>query len=222
MSSKLFKILLTTVFFCMSETAHAQWAVSISLSSGDYVDPYTTIGVDLEATNGYDSDFDIFNMSPPWSPYLDGYIYHNDWGQFNGPYARDIRDGNDLNQEWHVSINEEGITDSITVEISLEDPCCWEIIVDTQGQTDTLLNYLSYTIPPSDSDLILSATSLCTQGDLNQDGESDILDIVGLVAIIMDINTEPGFCQLCAVDFNGDEILDILDIVALVSSILNS
>ncbi len=65
--------------------------------------------------------------------------------------------------------------------------------------------------------------SLCnyesyTPGDVNDDGVSDILDIVLAVAIIMG-QEEPLQYQLCSFDFNNDGENNILDIVLGINGI---
>ena len=56
-------------------------------------------------------------------------------------------------------------------------------------------------------------------GDLNQDSNLDILDIVQLLNIILNSDTPTNY-QLLAGDMNQDQILNILDIVSLVNIIL--
>ena len=56
----------------------------------------------------------------------------------------------------------------------------------------------------------------CTlEGDLNDDGTPNVLDIVLLVNLVLGGN-EPGDCS----DVNGDGILNVLDIVLLVNIVL--
>ena len=54
-------------------------------------------------------------------------------------------------------------------------------------------------------------------GDLNSDGEINILDVVGLVNIILGISPDNP-----AGDLNQDGIYNVLDIVQLVNIILGS
>ena len=61
-----------------------------------------------------------------------------------------------------------------------------------------------------------SNCSDCTMGDVNSDGNIDILDVVAMVNYIL--NSDVGID--CA-DINGDLNIDILDIVAVVNIILN-
>ena len=54
-------------------------------------------------------------------------------------------------------------------------------------------------------------------GDVNQDGDINVLDVVSLVSIVLDANPE----YIEAGDMNQDGQLDVLDIVSLVQIILN-
>jgi len=56
-------------------------------------------------------------------------------------------------------------------------------------------------------------------GDSNNDGNSDVLDIVSIVNTILG-STPPTFFE-CAADQNGDGSVDVLDIVAIVNCILS-
>ena len=61
--------------------------------------------------------------------------------------------------------------------------------------------------------------SLCTAGDINNDGTLDILDIVSMINIIIDAPDLTNI-ESCASDMNSDGIIDILDIVTLINSIM--
>ncbi len=58
------------------------------------------------------------------------------------------------------------------------------------------------------------------QGDINEDGSIDVLDIVALVIEILDGGLAD--CALEAADYNTDGTIDVLDIVAMVSIILGN
>ena len=60
-----------------------------------------------------------------------------------------------------------------------------------------------------------------TLGDLNEDFEIDILDIVILINVILE-NTSSESHQIWAGDINQDAYLDVLDIVVLIQLIINS
>ena len=57
-------------------------------------------------------------------------------------------------------------------------------------------------------------------GDINFDGEIDILDVVLVVNFALNI-TEPTSDQSYAADVNGDGVIDVLDIVNIVNLILS-
>ncbi|NQU66336.1 MAG: hypothetical protein HQ510_00200 [Candidatus Marinimicrobia bacterium] len=57
-------------------------------------------------------------------------------------------------------------------------------------------------------------------GDVNNDGEVNILDVITVVNIILGINDTPTEYQLWAADINSDGAVDILDTVIIVNVIL--
>ncbi len=57
-------------------------------------------------------------------------------------------------------------------------------------------------------------------GDINVDGNLDVLDIVALVAHILNTNPLPGY-QACHADINDSGTIDILDVVIIVDMIIN-
>ncbi|MBC8196400.1 MAG: T9SS C-terminal target domain-containing protein [Candidatus Marinimicrobia bacterium] len=65
---------------------------------------------------------------------------------------------------------------------------------------------------------VFNANAMSMLGDLNQDGTINILDIVRVVAIILD--DDPTEYELWAGDVNGDGEIDVLDIVLLIGIIL--
>lgn len=58
------------------------------------------------------------------------------------------------------------------------------------------------------------------KGDLNQDNEINVLDIVQMVNIILTVDPEIDTCLFWSADVNDDEQVNVLDIVNLVSLIL--
>ncbi len=58
-------------------------------------------------------------------------------------------------------------------------------------------------------------------GDINADGEINVLDIVQLVGFILG-TSNPNDTQIALGDLNGDWVLNVLDVVALVNIILDS
>ena len=65
------------------------------------------------------------------------------------------------------------------------------------------------------------SSSICTAGDINDDGILDILDIVSMINIIID-PSELTDSEFCASDMNSDNIIDILDIVTLINTIMDN
>jgi hypothetical protein len=58
-------------------------------------------------------------------------------------------------------------------------------------------------------------------GDINADGEINVLDVVQLVGFILG-TSNPNDTQIASGDLNGDGVLNVLDVVALVNIILGS
>ena len=65
------------------------------------------------------------------------------------------------------------------------------------------------------------SSTICTAGDINNDGVLDILDIVSMINIIID-SSELTDSEFCASDMNSDNIIDILDIVTLINAIMDN
>ena len=57
------------------------------------------------------------------------------------------------------------------------------------------------------------------QGDVNDDGAIDVLDVVIVIGIIIETHI-PTDDELAAADMNNDGMVDVLDIVILVNAIL--
>ena len=60
----------------------------------------------------------------------------------------------------------------------------------------------------------------CDMGDMNEDGNINVIDIVQIVNIILSTE-EPSNDELCSGDINEDGNLNVMDIVSLVQMILN-
>ena len=58
-------------------------------------------------------------------------------------------------------------------------------------------------------------------GDINADGDINVIDVVQLVNFILG-NTSPSENEASAADLNSDGLLNILDVVVLVSIILGN
>ena len=63
----------------------------------------------------------------------------------------------------------------------------------------------------------------CAQGDLTNDYDVNVLDVVSMVNIILQLPSEddPWNFWLCAGDLNGDGTINVLDVISLVNIILN-
>tara|TARA_Y100001970_G_scaffold197740_1_gene240538 strand:+ start:3286 stop:7569 length:4284 start_codon:yes stop_codon:yes gene_type:complete len=61
-----------------------------------------------------------------------------------------------------------------------------------------------------------------SDGDVNQDGITNVIDIVQTVNVILDDTIELTDDELCAMDMNGDGIVNVIDIVSLVNIILDN
>lgn len=59
-----------------------------------------------------------------------------------------------------------------------------------------------------------------TQGDVNNDGELNILDLVVLVNLILGIEADPEHCLQWAANFNCDDDINVLDIIQIISVII--
>ncbi|MFQ6093570.1 MAG: choice-of-anchor Q domain-containing protein, partial [bacterium] len=60
------------------------------------------------------------------------------------------------------------------------------------------------------------------KGDINGDGQVDVLDVVRAVNIILEIDLPPTEYELWAADCNGDEEVNVLDVVGIVNVILGT
>ncbi len=58
-------------------------------------------------------------------------------------------------------------------------------------------------------------------GDLNQDGNIDVIDVQRLVSIILSNPPPPTEVELLQAELNYDENINILDVITLVDAILN-
>jgi hypothetical protein len=76
-------------------------------------------------------------------------------------------------------------------------------------------NYYSFTI-----ELLQDCEDNCGTGDVNGDGELNILDVVNTLNFILGVS-DPSEEQECAADLNSDNTIDILDVVMMINLILN-
>ncbi len=132
------------------------WKLRISaIYSNSVSDSFNYVGVNEQATDGYDgSPWDIYNLTPFSDTYLNIYITHGDWGEYNGNYASDIRgDKNDI-QKWDGIIDGNNIDPSIKLIFIIDNPNPnWDInFILSQDTTfqiiDTASSYFEFDIFP--------------------------------------------------------------------------
>ena len=95
----------------------SSWRLSIEATAGGTPDNSTQLGVDPQASDGYDDAFDFFNPPAFGDAYVDTYFLHDGiepgWADAPGAYATDIR-----------------------APLVLGQPKSWELVVTTnQGAT---------------------------------------------------------------------------------------
>ena len=73
-----------------------------------------------------------------------------------------------------------------------------------------------YTLTMPDEDVVITANTVTVPGDVNGDGDVNVIDITALIDEIMNDGTNP-----CA-DVNGDGEINVIDITALIDIIMNS
>ena len=61
----------------------------------------------------------------------------------------------------------------------------------------------------------------CVVGDVNEDGEIDVIDIIRVVSIIINSGDPASDIEICASDINADNSIDILDVLVLINIILD-
>ncbi len=65
-----------------------------------------------------------------------------------------------------------------------------------------------------------TGTSSCIVMDLNNDGITNVIDIINIVNIIIAGGTSDPNLQ-CAADVNGDSIINVIDIIQIVNYIIS-
>ena len=102
----------------------------------------------------------------------------------------------------------------------------YESSSNTPSGLDFRLEFESTLVSDSQGNEILSygegATILIgVLGDVNSDGDINILDVISIVNFAIYVET-PNESEFWAADLNGDSMLDILDIVNIVNMILDN
>jgi len=102
----------------------------------------------------------------------------------------------------------------------------YQVSEDAQFGQDILLHYSDAVVSDIYGNEIPVMTydgeiTMNLSGDINMDGNRNVLDVVALINFIILIN-EPTEYQFWAADMNGDMVLDVLDVVRLVNIILDN
>lgn len=114
------------------EVSEGQWQVQIVATAGPYCDPANYIGVQPEATDGYDPGLDIAKP-PPVVSTLCAYIPQPDWQQCSGPYARDLRSSQADKHSWEVEVACSLSNTQVTVQwprLNATVPRGWQFILE--------------------------------------------------------------------------------------------
>ena len=145
--------------------------------------------------------------------------------------------GNDL---WKVFVSNNAGSDWVLIENTYESNNFWKLEQYYLNDFITLSNQVQFKFVAEDiyydgdngsgGSLVEAAIddfsirvfveNQCNIGDLNQDGSSNVQDIVSLVNLILDTNGYPDDV-ICPADLNEDGVLNVQDIILLVNLILN-
>ncbi len=82
------------------------WRLQIIASAGGHIDPANYIGVGSQATVGYDPGLDVLEP-PALGTAVRCYQPRDDWDQYAGRYARDIRPAAEGLQSWDIEVSSE-------------------------------------------------------------------------------------------------------------------
>jgi len=93
-------------------------------------------------------------------------------------------------------------------------------LVFSQDDRSTLFSTGNPPVLGEGWDITCSEYSSSETGDINEDGNTDILDVVSMVSFILG-NTEPTEEEAINSDANEDGSVDVLDVVMIVNIILN-
>jgi len=102
----------------------------------------------------------------------------------------------------------------------------YEVSNDAPSGLELLLEFESTLVSDSEGNEILSygdgaSVSFGAIGDVNSDGQIDVLDIVLIVSFAIYVE-EPTNAQFWASDVNGDSMINVLDIVQVINLILDN
>ena len=197
-------------------------AWTVAYPEGNYVYPLETAGT-YDVTITFNSSTKVVNCvveQTPAEPYAKVYI---DKASAQGNiYAFD-------SQDYYIAWPGVAISSLATAEFGGIEYYVWGfnhedanspyvIFSDNDGQTadiavadGDILKYLG-----NNKYVLNGVTYPLEQGDVNGDGEINVIDITALIDIIMNDGTDP------SADVNGDGEINVMDITALIDIIMNS
>ena len=112
------------VFRSVESTIEPTWQIKLSANSNGISDIDNFAGVDPNATDGFDSDWDIPEPAPSPSNYVQLYFPHLEWNHILGDnFSRDIREERDLYNNymtWGFEVNTDLMDSTITIEASYD------------------------------------------------------------------------------------------------------
>ncbi len=109
-----------------------------------------------------------------------------------------------------------GILTSLSFSDNGADVCLSELVVSGPGGSVVSADIGDGTIPGDSADDCVTL-AMCTMGDLDGDGEVNVMDVIGVVNGIL---AGVGFYDEC-VDLDSDGNVNIFDVLAMVNTILN-
>ncbi len=149
-------------------------------------------------------------------------------------YTNDMGD-NPNEDYWEVDVSNDGGNNWITLENTNESNNDWEyhqfVLQNILPEFSDQVVFRFIAEDSGDGSLVEAALDDFTlevmfdsglQGDINFDGNVDVLDVVRMVNIIIGNDPPPSPAELQASDLNNDGSIDVLDIVNLVNIILDS
>jgi len=131
------------------------------------------------------------------------------------PASSDYQDGFDITQtELNVLTNPETFgTYEVEITGELGAYCDEDELLDIYSEWQITVEY-------EDDIIILNGQECTPNGDVNEDGITNVIDIVQMVNSILDDSIELTDYQICLLDLNADGIINVIDIVSLVNLIL--
>ena len=121
-----------------------------------------------------------------------------------------------------ISIGEDRITTGCDAILRVD----YEILPDVPYGTDIYMNLLDVdvsdaVINPIPTDITPGVHHHWVPGDVQQDGDHDLFDILTSIDIFLSVIEDPSFHESDASDTNGDGDIDLFDLLALIDLFLN-